>query len=100
MRKKKGTKRLRPAEVFRGKRERGQLRSYSSFLLDYRVARCAGTPATVMRTCGGPTQALRASRSDQFHRSCERTARGGRGGGERGGFPEARGRISTYCPRQ
>ncbi|HEX4205281.1 MAG TPA: hypothetical protein VHZ51_14035 [Ktedonobacteraceae bacterium] len=39
-------------------------------------------PATMMRSWGGPNPALRASRSPQLQRSCERTARGGRGGGK------------------
>jgi len=52
------------------------------------------------RACGGPNQALRASRSDQLHRSCERTARGGRGGGGMCCGVSTSGRISTYWPRK
>ena len=51
-------------------------------LLRYFIARQAGTPATLTRRCGGPNPALQASRSCQLQRRCERTARGGRGGGK------------------
>ena len=45
------------------------------------LARKAGTPATLIRTRGGPKPALQTNRSCQLQRWRERRALGGRGGG-------------------
>jgi len=42
--------------------------SVSLFLLDELIAREVGTKAPVMRHCGGPNQALHASRSGPLQR--------------------------------